>query len=375
MSIEWSTCHDKYEGLFMSDTFRIGISSDFKTDAPGQLPPVLAELVDPLPHVEYSYYEQTGVDEQGAYLTPDDIAEYDALLVLGSRVTPATFQRESRLSVIARWGVGYDNIHVPACTAHDVVLAITVDAVRRPVAEAVMTLLLALAKCLPAKDRAVREARWDLRGAAPAVGLRGKTLGSVGLGNIGSEVFRLAEPFGFGRKLAADPYADPAHAATLGVELVDLETVFRESDFVTINAFLSDATYHLVNAERLSLMKPTAYLINTARGPIVNQADLVAALEAGRLAGAGLDVFEEEPLPADHPLTHMDNVILAPHSLAWTDDLYVANGVGACESILSVFQGNPPKYPVNRDVLEQSGFRARLAQNQTRWSAAAGVTG
>lgn len=354
----------------MTEPFRIGISADFKVDAAGQIPPVLARMVDPLPHVEYSYYEQTGQDEHGPYLTPQDIADYDALLVLGSRVTPATFQGLDRLSVIARWGVGYDKIDVPACTENDVVLAITVDAVRRPVAEAVLTLLLALAKCLPAKDKVVRTGQWDQRGAAPAVGLRGKVLGSIGLGNIGSEVFRLAAPFGFGRVLAADPYADATRAAELGVELVDLDTIFRESDFVTINAFLSDATYHLVNAQRLAQMKPTAYLINTSRGPIVHQDDLVAALEAGQLAGAGLDVFEEEPLPADHPLTRMENVILAPHSLAWTDDLYRDNGIGACESILSVFQGMPPKYPVNRDVLDRAGFQARLQRNQARWTAA-----
>ncbi|MEX1019144.1 MAG: NAD(P)-dependent oxidoreductase [Litorilinea sp.] len=354
----------------MAHIFRIGISSDFKVDAAGQIPPVLAQLIDPLPNVEYSYYEQTGTDEQGPYLTAGDIADYDALLVLNSRITAATFAGLDRLSVIARWGVGYDKIDVPACTANDVVLAITVDAVRRPVAEAVITLLLALAKCLPAKDKVVRTGRWELRGAAPAVGLRGKVLGSIGLGNIGSEVFRLAAPFGFGRLLAADPYADAAHAAELGVELVDVETVFRESDFVTINAFLSEDTHHMVNAAQLARMKPTAYLINTSRGPLVNQNDLVAALEAGHLAGAGLDVFEEEPLPADHPLTRMENVILSPHSLAWTDDLYRDNGMGACESILSVFQGNAPKYPVNRDVLDRSGFQARLAQNQARWAAA-----
>jgi phosphoglycerate dehydrogenase-like enzyme len=274
--------------------------------------------------------------------------------------------------VIARWGVGYDKIDVPACTARDVVLAITVDAVRRPVAEAVITLLLALAKCLPAKDRVVREGRWDLRGVAPAVGLRGKVLGSIGLGNIGSEVFRLAEPFGFGRKLAADPYAQPDHAASLGVELVDLDTLFRESDFLTINAFLSDATYHLINADRLAQMKPTAYLINTSRGPLVNETDLIAALEAGQIAGAGLDVFEEEPLPTDSPLIGMENVILAPHSLAWTDDLYRDNGLGACENILAVLRGEPPKYPVNREVLDRPGFQARLAANRDRWARSSG---
>src|SRR5262249_31064976 len=162
--------------------------------------------------------------------------------------------------------------------------------------------------------------------------------------NIGSEMFRLLEPFGLKRKLAADPYANPAHAAQLGVELVDLPTIFREADFVTVNCPLMAETRGLVNADLISLMKPTAYLINTARAPIVNQPDLTAALQTGQIAGAGLDVFEVEPLPADHPLIQLDNVILTPHSLAWTDELYTDTGVSACENILSIFRGEPPQF-------------------------------
>ncbi len=214
----------------------------------------------------------------------------------------------------------------------------------------------------------MRTGRWDLRAAAPAVGLRGKTLGSVGLGNIGSEMFRLLEPFGLGRKLASDPFARPEHAAALGVELVDLDTLFRNSDFITINCLLNDDTHRLVNARLLSLMKPTAYLINTARGPIVDQDDLVDALQAGAIAGAGLDVFEAEPLPADHPLVRMDNVILSPHSLAWTDDLYRDNGLEACANVLSVLRGEAPKYTVNREVIQSADFQTKLRSLQHKWS-------
>jgi len=117
------------------------------------------------------------------------------------------------------------------------------------------------------------------------------------------------------------------------------------------------------------LMKPTAYLVNTARGAIVNQEDLTAALQAKQIAGAGLDVFEEEPLPPDHPLTRLDNVILAPHALAWTDDLYRGNGVGACENVLSVLQGKVPKHVVNREVVERLGFQTKLASLRNRWDA------
>jgi phosphoglycerate dehydrogenase-like enzyme len=125
----------------------------------------------------------------------------------------------------------------------------------------------------------------------------------------------------------------------------------------------------MVNAELLSLMKPTAYLVNTARGPIVDQAALTAALEESRIAGAGLDVFEQEPLPADHPLTKLDNVILAPHAIAWTDDLYRGNGIGACQNILTILRGEVPKYTVNKEVAGQSGFQAKLHALGDRWAA------
>ncbi len=356
----------------MPDLFRIGISADFKTTAPGRLEPALRSLIDPLPHVSYGEFAPTGQDEAGPYVTPADIADFDAVLVLGPRFTAASFSGQDRLAVIARWGVGYDMIDVAACTANDVLLAITVDAVRRPVAEAILTLLLALAKQLPAKDRLVRTGRWDLRGELPALGLRGKTVGSVGLGNIGAEMFRLLAPFGLGRRLAADPYARPEVVAELGVELVDLETLFQESDFIAVNCPLTPETRGLVNARLLSRMKPTAYLINTARGPIVNQDDLVAALEAGQIAGAGLDVFDPEPLPVDHPLTRMENVILSPHSLAWTDELYRDNSLGACENILQVFQGQIPRYTVNREVVQRPGFQAKLQVLEAAWQAAGG---
>ena len=343
-------------------TYSIGITSDFKTEAPGRLEPILTQLIDPLPDVDYRFFDATGRDEKGVYVTPQDAADFDAVLNLSFRFTPQSFTGQDRLAVIARWGVGYDQIDVPACTANDVLLAITVEAVRRPVAEAILTMLLSLAKQLPAKDKLVRTGRWDLRADPNGLGLRGKVVGTIGLGNIAGEMFRLLEPFGLGRKLAADPFATAETAAALDVELVDLETIFRESDFVTVNCFLSDETRGLVNAQRLAMMKPTAFLINTARGPIVDQPALLHALQSGQIAGAGLDVFEEEPIDPNHPLVQLENVVLSPHSLAWTDELYVDNGVYACENILSVLRGKAPKYTVNRDVIQRTSFQEKLAR-------------
>ena len=346
----------------MTEHFHIGVTADFKTGIPGRIEPILQAMIDPLPTVSYTFFEPSGQDERGKIVQPSDIANFDGVLAFAPRFTAASFVGNNRLAVISRWGVGYDLIDVPACTAADVLLAITTDAVRRPVAEAIVTLLHALSMRLFEKDRLVRQGRWHERSAVPSVGLRGKTLGSVGLGNIGSEMFRLLEPFGLARKLAADPYANQAQATALGVEMVDLPTLFRTSDFIALNCPLNSETRGLVDHQLLGLMKPTAYLINTARGPIVNQGALLTALQSGQIAGAGLDVFEAEPLPADHPLTELDNVILAPHALAWNDELYHDTGATACQNILSVLRGEPPKDTVNKAVLERASFQAKLAR-------------
>jgi len=348
----------------MAQSFRIGVSPDFQTSAAGLLEPALAEMLDPIPHVTWEFFSMR--DKQVVFA--DEIVGYDALLMLAADITRETLAGNERLAVIARWGVGYDMIDVPACTDNHVLLAITTDAVRKPVAEAIVTFFLALAKKLPFKDKLVRTGRWDLKAQASGLGLTGKTVGSVGSGNIGGEMFRLLGPFDLGRRFVHDPYLSPERAAALDVELVDLETIFRESDFIAINCPHTAETEGMIGAELFALMKPTAYFVNTARGPIVRQADLTAALQAGQFAGAGLDVFEEEPMPVDHPLATMENVILSPHALAWTDDLYYDNGVGAIENILTVFQGNLPKYIVNRAVTENAEFQAKIKQLQEKWN-------
>ncbi len=347
----------------MPQPFRIGVSSGFKTAAPGTIEPVLERLIDPLPHVEWAFYDAGG----GGPVRADAIAGFEGIIALGSPYDASTVAGNKDLACLARWGVGYDLVDTAALTANDILLAIAVDAVRKPVSEAILTLILALAKKLWAKDRLVRTGRWDLKAQTSGLGLSGKTVGSVGMGNIGGEMFRLLGPFDLGRRLTHDPYVDPKRAEALDVELVSLETIFRESDFVVTNCPLTEETRGFINARLFTLMKPSAYFINTARGPIVNQEDLVAALQAGSIAGAGLDVVEPEPLPLDHPLIQMENVILSPHALAWTDDLYEMNGTIACESLLAVFRGELPACPVNREVIEQPGFRGKLDGLAARW--------
>ena len=348
----------------MRDPFRVGISADFKVMAAGLLEPVLSEVFGPLPYVAYEFFSF-----QEEVVAADEVTDYDAVITLRPRFSTPSFTGCDRLAVIARWGVGYDMIDVPACTEADVLLSITTDAVRKPVAEAVLTFFLALAKKLPAKDRLVRTGRWDLKAQTSGLGMSGKTVGSVGLGNIAAEMFRLLQPFDLGRRLACDPYVTHEKAAKLGVDLVDLPTLFKESDFIAINCPLNAQTKGMINADLLGVMKPTAYLVNTARGAIVDQAALTLALQEGRIAGAGLDVFDPEPFPADDPLTRLDNVILSPHGMAWTDDLYRGNGLGACENVLTVLRGEVPPYTVNREVIQRPGFQAKLQSLRQRWAA------
>ena len=196
-------------------------------------------------------------------------------------------------------------------------------------------------------------------------GLVGKTLGQLGMGNIGAEVFRLAAPFGM-RFLAHDPYQDPKIAAELGVELVGLEELFQRADFLSVSVPLSEATHHIVDDRLLGLMKPTAYVINTSRGPVVDQRALHRALTDGTIAGAGLDVFEVEPCPADEPILQLDNVVVAPHALCWTDECFAGNGAADVRAVLEVMQGRVPNGIVNRDVVNQPAWRAKLAALESR---------
>ena len=303
-----------------------------------------------------------GLDVQfvplGAECAPDALQGFDALILLMARFTRASVPRDGRLRIIARFGVGYDAVDLEACTDAGIALTITPSGVRRPVAVAILTLILALAGKLMDKDRLTRlgPEGYARRGGFMGMGLIGRTLASVGVGNIGAEMFRVAAPLGM-RFIAHDPYADPVVAADLGVTLTDLETVFREGDFVAVNCPLSPETHHLVDAGRIALMKPTAYLINTARGPIVDQAALTQALVSRRIAGAGLDVQEQEPPDSADKLLRLDNVILAPHALGWTDQCFAGIGASAVRSVLDVAEGRVPSGLVNKAVLAAARWR------------------
>jgi phosphoglycerate dehydrogenase-like enzyme len=278
----------------MRDGFLVGVTRDFlKPDGTLGFGDIGLALFDEA-GVEWEYLPAPGPE------IPSECAtEYDGLLVLSPRVTARTLEGVGRLKVVARFGVGYDNIDVPACTEAGVVLTITPEGVRRPVAVAALTFLLALSHKLLVKDRMTRAGRWGDKLGHIGQGVTGRTLGIVGLGNIGRELSALARPFGL-TVLAHDPWVKLEVATAAGAELVSLEHLLRRSDYVCLCCALTEQTRHLISAGRLALMKPTAYLINVARGPVVDQAALYRALRDHKIAGAGLDVFEHEPVdPAD----------------------------------------------------------------------------
>jgi len=338
-------------------TFRLGVTRDFlKPDGSLGFGDIGLALLDEQPGLEWEF-----LPEQHAELPLAVADRYDALLVLAPKVTDATVDGCRRLGLVARFGVGYDNVNVPACTANNVMLSITPDGVRRPVASSVLAFLLALAHKLPLKDRLTREGRWGEKLAHMGLGLTGRTLGVLGLGNIGREVFRLAAPLEM-RHVGHDPHVTGEQAAAAGIEWLSLDELLATADFVVICCALSPETFHLLDAPRLERMKPTAYLINVARGPIVDQAALTRVLEQRKIAGAALDVFEQEPIDPRDPLLALDNVILAPHAICWTDECFLNNGRSAVRSILDFASGRPPQHLVNRDVLDQPAMQAKLSR-------------
>jgi D-3-phosphoglycerate dehydrogenase len=216
-----------------------------------------------------------------------------------------------RLKVISKWGTGIDSIDSAACERLGVRLYRTTNAFTLPVTDSVMGYLLAFARRLPWMDRAVKAGVWE---KLPGKALHECTLGVVGVGTIGRTVVRRARAFGM--KLLGNDIVEIDHVfiAETGLQMTELDTLLKNSDFVSLNCDLNPTSFHLINARTLGLMRPNAVLINTARGPIVDEPALVAALQAGKIVGAALDVLEVEPLPAGSPLKQMDNVMLAPHN-------------------------------------------------------------
>ena len=298
--------------------FKLGLSKDL-LDASGKpsFGPGPMDILNKEAGIDYEF-----LPESVSEITPDIMAIYDGLYVNSPQVTAHSVSRaDCRVKIVARHGVGYDSVDVKALADKGIITTNTPVAVRRPVAVAALTFVFALAGRLITKDKLTREGRWHERTSHMGLGLTTRTLGVIGVGGIGQELLALAKPFGW-RMLASDPHVATSRIEALGADHVSTETLLSQSDFVVCSLILNAQTRHFLNAKRLALMKKQAYLINMARGPVVDEAALIHALKSGALAGAALDVFEQEPVAADNPLLTMDNVLLTPHSLCWTDECF-----------------------------------------------------
>jgi (S)-sulfolactate dehydrogenase len=294
------------------------------------------------------------------------IGGYDALAVRSAtKVTARLLEKASRLKVVGRAGVGVDNVDLPAATRKGVVVMNTPGGSSITVAELALGMILALFRHVAAATASIKGGRWEKK-KFQGHELAGKTLGVVGIGNIGSVLVDRCLAMKM-KVVAYDPFISPEAATRLGVSLVDLETIWRESDAISLHVPLTDQTRHLVNAATLAKMKPGAVLVNCARGGIVDEVALAQALRAGRLAGAALDVFEVEPPPADHPLLGLDNVVLTPHLGASTEEAQVAVAVAVAEQLVAYLGSGVVRNAVNvpslpKEVLAQLGPYLGLAE-------------
>ncbi len=287
--------------------------------------------------------ERSGLGAEGLLAA---IPAYDALVVRSeTKVTADAINAGSKLRIIARAGVGVDNIDVEAATRRGVVVVNSPTGNIVAAAEHTVALLLALARRIPAANEALRQDRWE-RAKFVGTEVRGKTLGIIGLGKVGSEVARRAGENGLGmRLLAHDPYANPDNARKLNAELVSLDELLEQSDFVTVHTVLNAGTRGLISEDELAKMKPSARIINCARGGVVDEQALLDALQQGRLAGAALDVFTKEPpfsVPALAGLIARDDVVVTPHLGASTEEAQVSVAVDVAEMSSGEARRAPP---------------------------------
>jgi phosphoglycerate dehydrogenase-like enzyme len=338
----------------MSAKFRVGLPRDI-LDSRGEpaFGRAALQILDSARDLEWEYLPKIV-----PAIDADHAARYDAIYVNTARVAEAAVARaDCRLRVVARHGVGYDTVDVPAMTRAGVLVTNTPSSMPRPVATTALTFLLVLA----GKLFLTRSGRWHERMDNMGLGLTGRTLGVVGAGRIGRELLGMARTFDL-KLLAADPQVDAIELAYLGARKVALSELLQQSDFVVVCCLLSPATHHLIDAAALGQMRPEAYLINVARGPVVDEAALIDALQSRRIAGAALDVFEQEPVDPANPLLAMDNVIVTPHSLCWTDECFHNMASTGLTSIVDALAGRRPQFVVNPEVLSHARVQAWLAR-------------
>jgi D-3-phosphoglycerate dehydrogenase len=312
------------------------------------MPKVLVS--DPIDQVGIDILSQVAQVDVKTSLPVDEltkiIPEYDALMIRsGTRVTQDVIEAGTQLKIIGRAGVGVDNVDVPAATRRGIVVVNSPEGNTIAAAEHAVAMMLALSRHIPIANQSLKGGQWD-RKSFTGVEVYKKTLGIVGLGKIGSHVAAIARSMGM-RLLAYDPYLSLERADQLGCQLVELDILFRESDYITLHLPKTTETYHLINAEAIEKMKPTVRIINCARGGIIDEAALAEALKNGRIAGAALDVYESEPL-GESPLHALGKeIVMTPHLGASTEEAQVNVAIDVAEQIRDVLLGLPARSAVN----------------------------
>ncbi|MEM0297668.1 MAG: C-terminal binding protein [Zestosphaera sp.] len=319
-------------------------------------------ITEPLPHVNQQieilskYGEVVVLNSINEDVIKEAAKDADVIVIVYAKITDKIIENAAKLKGIVRCGIGVDNINLEAATKRGIVVANVPDYAITTVADHAFALILSLVRKVMKWDLYVREGRYVGRWTSPpqeliGTDMDGKTLGLVGFGKIGREVARRAKGFNM-KVLVFDPYISKELAEQMGVELVDLDTLLRNSDIVSLHAPLTKETYHIINEDRLKLMRKNAYIVNTSRGPLIDEKALYKALKEGWIAGAALDVFEVEPLPPDNPLLKLDNVILTPHIAWFTEEALQRLEYTAVEEAIRILKGELPKNLVNKDVLK-----------------------
>lgn len=277
-------------------------------------------------------------------------ADADALINQYAKVTASVLERLPKVQVVSRYGIGVDTIDVEAATRLGIIVGNVPDGSLHEVSEHAAAMILGLARGLGPYGMALRAGDWDYRAAAPLRRFQGSTLGLIGFGAIPQTLLSKLSGFAL-RVIAYDPFASSTRAAELGVELLPLEDVLAQADAVSVHVPRTPDTVGLLDADAFALMQPHAVVVNTARGGIIDEDALLTALQEGRIAGAGLDVFDAEPLAPDHPFRRLPNVLVSPHSAWYSEDSEVEIRSKATRNVVEVLQGRAVPYLVNRDVL------------------------
>ncbi|MAE62048.1 MAG: hydroxyacid dehydrogenase [Planctomycetaceae bacterium] len=328
---------------------------------PEKLKVVITDYIEPKMDWESEQFAQRGIEftyHQLKHRPESEVIEVtrdaDIIVVNMVVITPTIMDGWEQCRLVIRHGAGYDNIDVDALTERGILLEYVPDYCSHEVAEHAVALLFALGRKVMSSQRVLTDSiasgQWDFDPVRPMFRLDGATVGIVGCGRIGSLVYHKLEHFGM-KFLICDPYLPSERKAELGIDVVDMKTLMRESDFVTVHTPLNDETRHLINAETLALMKPTAYLINTSRGGMVDHEALAKALKADRIAGAAVDVFEKEPPDADFPLIGLDNALITPHLSWYSEDAGWSIREKIVEAIDMFIAGTGPRIAVNAEAL------------------------